>query len=223
MSKRKLSKVEIAYDKIFQQIMTTDFQPGQQLEEKYLMEALNIGRTPIREALMRLEINMMVESKSGKGFTVRPVTLQSTRAVFETLAILEKGVADLAATKEIGPQLDKMTVANQNLQKAAEAYDTLAMVKENYSFHLAYAECSHNEYLIHGITAVQCETRRLAYLSFGDRINDRKGLSEHYLTVIDEHQQIIDLLNARNIEQLKHIIDLHVEAFKTRIVSFLLG
>ena len=223
MTKRKLSKVEIAYDKIFQQIMTTEFQPGQQLEEKYLMEALNIGRTPIREALMRLEINMMVESKSGKGFTVRPVTLQSTRAVFETLAILEKGVADLAATKEIGIQLDKMAEANRKLQKAAELFDTLGMVKENYRFHLAFAECSHNEYLVHGITAVQCETRRLAYLSFGDRINDRKGLSEHYLTVIDEHQQIIDSLKNRNIDRLKHIIDLHVAAFKTRIVGFLIG
>lgn len=223
MNKRKLSKVEIAYDKIFQQIMTTEFHPGQQLEEKYLMETLNIGRTPIREALLRLEINMMVESQSGKGFTVRPVTLQSTRAVFETLAILEKGVADLAATKEIGDQLKKMAAANQNLQKAAELFDTLGMVKENYTFHLAYAECSHNEYLIHGITAVQCETRRLAYLSFGDRINDRNSLSEHYLTVIDEHQQIIDSLRDRNIEQLKKIIDLHVAAFKTRIVGFLVG
>jgi DNA-binding GntR family transcriptional regulator len=223
MTKRKLSKVEIAYDKIFQQIMTTEFHPGQQLEEKYLMEILNIGRTPIREALLRLEINMMVESQSGKGFTVRPVTLQSTRAIFETLAILEKGVADLAATKEIGAQLEKMAVANQNLQKAAELFDTLAMVKENYIFHLAYAECSHNEYLIHGITAVQCETRRLAYLSFGDRINDQNSLSSHYLTVIDEHQQIIDSLNDRDIERLKRIIDRHVAAFKTRIVGFLVG
>ncbi|WP_084456281.1 GntR family transcriptional regulator [Desulfogranum mediterraneum] len=219
----RVSKVELAYDKIFHQIMTSRFEPGQQLEEKQLMETLDIGRTPIREALMRLEINMMVESRSGKGFTVRPVTLQSTRAVFETLSILENGVAALAVGKECAPQLEAMRAANQQLQQAADRFDALAMVRENYAFHLAFAECSRNEYLIHGLTAVQCETRRLAYLSFGDRIDERTELAEHYQSVIEEHQQIISSLEGRDIEHLREIIDRHAEAFKKRIVDFLLG
>lgn len=223
MSQKKPSKTEIAYEKIFQQIITTEFRPGQQLEEKYLMNTLGMGRTPVREALMRLENNMMVEAQSGKGFTVKPVTLYSTKAVFETLSILEKGVADLAMDKNIDEQLKKMERANHQLEIAAEAHDTVALVRENYKFHMAFAECSHNEYLVYGINAVQCESRRLAYLSFANVIKHQKSLAEHYKTVFKEHLEMIDCLVSHDTDQLKKIIDQHVGTFKGRIVNYLLG
>ena len=74
-----------AYQKLYQKILTLEFEPGQSLEEKLLMEQLNLGRTPIREALLRLAGEKMVESLPGKGFIVRPITLQNVKSTFEMM------------------------------------------------------------------------------------------------------------------------------------------
>ena len=71
-----------AYNEIYRRIMTLEYAPGQQLEEKMLMEALDIGRTPIREALLRLSADFMIESVPQKGFVVRQLTIQNIRAAF---------------------------------------------------------------------------------------------------------------------------------------------
>ena len=70
-----------AYQLIYRNIMTLKYEPGQRLEEKQLVEQLGIGRTPIREALMHLSADFMVESQHNKGFIVRPITLQNTSSV----------------------------------------------------------------------------------------------------------------------------------------------
>ena len=78
-----------AYNKIYEKIITLKYEPGQNLEEKRLIEELGLGRTPIREALLRLVGEKMVESLPGKGFIVRPITLQNIKATFEMMKILE--------------------------------------------------------------------------------------------------------------------------------------
>ncbi len=90
------SLTQKAYNKIYEKITTLEFSPGQRLDEKQLMEELKIGRTPIREALLSLSSDLMVESIQNKGFIVRPILLQNTKAVFEAMRLLELGIAGLA-------------------------------------------------------------------------------------------------------------------------------
>ncbi|MGD9183016.1 MAG: GntR family transcriptional regulator, partial [Desulfobacterales bacterium] len=61
---------------------------------------MGIGRTPIREALLRLVGEKIVESHPQKGVIVRPITLQNTKAVFEGMKILELGVVSLAIRQD---------------------------------------------------------------------------------------------------------------------------
>ena len=96
----KPSLAEVAYQEIYRRIVSLEYAPGQALEEKMLMAHLNIGRTPVREALFRLSTEMLVESQPQKGFVVRPITLQSVRAMFEALQLLELGVAELAVRQQ---------------------------------------------------------------------------------------------------------------------------
>ncbi|MCK5098031.1 MAG: GntR family transcriptional regulator, partial [Desulfobacteraceae bacterium] len=80
-----------AYELIIKKIICLEYQPSQHLEENHLVEELEIGRTPIREALVRLQGEKMVESHPQKGVIVRSITLQNTKAVFEGMKILELG------------------------------------------------------------------------------------------------------------------------------------
>jgi len=80
-----------AYEIIHDKIITMALKPGEHVDEKALVEELGIGRTPVREALLKLASEHLVESRPNKGFIVKPLTLQDVKAMFEALNIIETG------------------------------------------------------------------------------------------------------------------------------------
>jgi DNA-binding GntR family transcriptional regulator len=217
--KRSLSQQ--AYQEIYQRIMTLSYTPGQRLEEKRLVAELGIGRTPVREALMRLADDFMVESHPHKGAVVRPMSLPNTRAVFSALRILECGVAELAVQAENNAFLVEMEVANQAIEQAMATNDLVAMVSANSRFHHSYARCSQNSYLVNALHKVRCETNRLACLSYGTEVDPEWTLQTHYRTVIEEHERIIETIKTRNLIRLTKTIIEHIRAFQQRIVKYM--
>jgi len=212
-----------AYDGIYNKIITMELSPGQRLDEKLLMEELGIGRTPIREALLWLAGDLMVESFRNKGFIVRPILLQNTKAVFEALRILESGVAELAVRHDIKPFLKMMKADNEGVKKAVKQKDMLQLVQYNSDFHLHFAACSCNEYLLKALTTVRCEGKRLAFLSYGNEISSGKSLETHYQTVISQHEELISSLEARDEKTLNEIIEKHISEFQQRIILYMMG
>ena len=93
---------EIAYQKIKELIVTLKLGPMDQVDEEWLAEELSIGRTPIREALFRLNAENLVEVVRGRGFFVRDITLPIIKDLFEAMLILERSAVALAA-KRIRP------------------------------------------------------------------------------------------------------------------------
>jgi len=210
-----------AYEKIYQKIITLEYKPGRNLEEKQLMDHLRIGRTPIREALLRLVGERIIESEPGKGFTVKPITLQNTKATFEVMKILETGAANLAVLQDPTPFLPDLDKASKNVKAAIEAMDALYLVEANHEFHLHFARCSNNEYLIRWINEIRSEANRLSYLSYSSEIDPTEALNSHYKSVIHEHEEIITYLKTRNKSELKRTILEHIQAFQRRIILYM--
>jgi DNA-binding GntR family transcriptional regulator len=211
----------VAYETIYRKIITLEYEPGRRLEENQLVDDLAIGRTPVREALQRLATDLLVETLPGKGFIVRPLTLQNTKAAFAALQILELGVASLAVKQDVHPCLEQMTAANAKVSAAMEAMDIYRLVEANAVFHEWFARCSENIYLIQSLQKVRCETNRLAFLSYGNEIDPRRKLRQHYTSVIRQHEQIVDALNRRDAEALDKIIVKHIGIFKNRIIRYM--
>ncbi len=210
-----------AYQAVYANIISLKYAPGQHLEEAVLVEELGIGRTPVREALQRLAADLLLESQPGKGFVVRQLTLQNTKAAFTALSILELGVASLAVRQRTALLLDEMRDANSMVADAVDAMDIYRLVEANSAFHDAYARCSDNIYLVQGLQKVRCETNRLAYLSFGNEIDPGRNLQEHYTSVIEQHNLIIEAVRSREEEPLKEVIRDHIDIFKKRIIHYL--
>jgi DNA-binding GntR family transcriptional regulator len=210
-----------AYEKIYQKIITLEYEPGVKLEENQLVEQLGLGRTPVREALLRLVSDMIVESHSNIGFIVRPITLQNTKSVFTALQILELGVADLAVQHDISAFLPPMAEANQAVKAAMKEMDILKLVDANSAFHRQFALCSKNEYLVMSLHKVRCESNRLAYLSYGNEIDPARNLQEHYDSVVREHDDIITGLKTRDIDRLQDTLCQHIRTFQKRIIHYM--
>lgn len=210
-----------AYEKIYQKIVSLDFEPGQRLEEKQLIEQLQMGRTPIREALLRLLGNNMVESQPGRGYVVRPITLQNIKALFEMMKILETGVVSLAVRQNVAPFLTQMEKANVAVKTAIMDGNTLSLVEVNHDFHRYYAQCSRNEYLVRGINQIRSEAKRLSYLSYVNEVGSEVSLSDHFDSVIQEHEKIIGFLRDKNEKRLKETVLEHIKAFQNRIILYM--
>ncbi len=210
-----------AYEKIYQKIVCLDFEPGQRLEEKQLIEHLGMGRTPIREALLRLVGKNIVETQPGRGYIVRPITLQNIKATFEMMKILETGVVSLALRQNATPFLIKMEKANAAVKSAIKDGNPLSLVEANHDFHKYYAQCSHNEYLVRAINQIRSEAKRLSYLSYSNEVDPVTSLSDHYESVIHEHDKIITCLRDKNEELLQETVLEHIKAFQRRIILFL--
>jgi GntR family transcriptional regulator, rspAB operon transcriptional repressor len=217
----KLSLAASAYTAIYRNIVSLVYEPGQRLEEGQLVEQLGIGRTPIREALLSLAADLLVESSPGKGYSVRPITLQNTKAAFDALLILELGVAHLAVRQDAAPFLTQMEMANEAVATAVKGMDILELVEANGHFHSQFAACSRNLYLIQALQKVRCETNRLAYLSYGNEIEPQRSLKDHYTSVVEQHARIIDLIRSRDESALKALIEDHIRVFQNRIVQYL--
>ncbi len=213
----------IAYEAIVQRIISLEYQPSQHLEESQLMEDLGIGRTPIREALVRLQGEKMVESHPNKGVIVRPITLQNTKAMFESMSIFEFGVADIAATKNCSLAIQKMKESNKDIDTTVREGDLLGMVEANHKFHMNFAGASQNEFLIRATHDVRSEAKRLSYLSFNMEIDPNQSLDSHYENVVSEHKKMITLLEAKNIAGLKQLLKEHIDTFRERIIHFMVS
>ncbi len=210
-----------AYEKIIHKIISLEYNPGQHLEENQLVERLGIGRTPIREALLRLAGENMVESQPNKGFVVRSITLQNTKAVFEGMKILELAVASLAVRQDATILRSKMEASNEKVKSAVKSMDVFGLVEANHDFHMYFADCSHNEYLVRAVNEVRSEAKRLSYLSYANEIDPERSLQIHYESVIREHDEIITYLGERNEARLKETIEKHIRTFQQRIILYM--
>jgi DNA-binding GntR family transcriptional regulator len=219
--KTKLPLAVVAYNQIYEKIIRLDYQPGHSLEEKRLMDELNLGRTPIREALLRLAGEKMVVSQHGKGFIVRPITFQNIKATFEMLKLLETGVVDLMVRYDLTPFIIGMEEAAEAVRAAIENKDVLSMVEANHRFHQNYAKCSFNGYLIDAVEEVRSEAKRLSYLSYSGELGNGVPLIDHHQSVIRDHRGIIQLVKEKEVGKLKEVVLEHINAFQKRIVFFM--
>ncbi|MDK9708939.1 MAG: GntR family transcriptional regulator [Desulforhopalus sp.] len=212
-----------AYEQICQKIITLAYKPGAILDEKQLMADLQFGRTPIREALLRLAGEGWIETRPNRAAVVPPITIQGTKAVFEAMKILELGVAGLAVNQNIDEQLVAMRRASALVQETIASNDVLHLVVANHAFHLAYAECAGNAFLTRACLEVRNQAKRLAYLSYAGDIGMNRSLHGHYAAVVDEHEKIIACLMRKDEAGLKEVIVQHINAFQGRIIAYMMS
>ena len=212
------SLVDLAYARLGQNIAFLDYAPGQHLEEKQLMADLGLGRTPIREALLRLSADMVVERRPKSGYFVRDITLQSTKAAFDALYLLESGLADLAVRHDCTRELETMRQCNETMHIHVEHNNIRELVEANEAFHAGLARCTRNEFLVQALARVRTEIKRLSYLSFSQDVHPDHSLQGHYHGVLQEHRAMLDALSARKAQTLRDLLTSHTKTFQQRIM-----
>jgi len=211
-----LSKYEV-YKHLRHRIITQDLPPGQLLNEKKQMDRYNIGRTPLREILLELKKDGLVNSVPRAGTFVAPLELREFNHVIEIRLNLEGLVGQLAAERITEEQLSC-------LRKIIQAVDDCSNTGEKGSdelfqfesdFHKVTYEATFNPQLsemlqkLHGVCA-----RFWYYLVFGEK---------EILAQINDQRKMLAALEVRDADLSKSVMEKHILTFSNQVKENILG
>ena len=218
---KSLPLSEVAYQKIKELIVTLRVGPRDQVDEEWVAEELSIGRTPIREALFRLNAENLVEVVRGRGFFVRDITLSNLRDLFETMLILERSAVALAANRIKNNQIEDLLRINSDLRQVWLEKNFLHVTLLNSRFHRIIYKATDNSFLFSYLDNLQNQSQRLAYMCF---IKDLSSydMQSHAELSIKDHQSLIELFRQGNDIEAVKVISEHVKLFQRRVNHFML-
>ena len=203
------------YSTIRQAILSLEFQPGQELREQILAERYRVSRSPIRDALLRLEQEGFVTVLPRQGYRVNPISIRDIEAMYDLCLLLEPACAAGAARADDATvaTLDQFRNFSQNEASIADfsAY--------NRAFHSAVAAMCGNVRLAGLENALVEEFDRLLRYSMSS------GKLPELSPIVHEHGAIIDAIQTHDPEKAGQLAQKHVEnrlmpvvnAFRSRI------
>ena len=189
---------EDVYTKLLNWIMDSTLRPGEKIVDKELAEHMGVSRTPVREALRRLEDRGLVESAANRWTRVSKIPAKEPEMIYPIIWTLEKLALSIAISTMTDEDFTKMEQANNAMKAALEKNDPVAASKADAQFHGIFLDRSQNVHLIEIVKDLKIKYRRL-------EVNYFEGLSIAESS-IEEHKAIISALRTGDIALAEKII-----------------
>ena len=154
---------DIAYVELEEAIVTLRLKPGEVLSEIALSDQMNIGRTPIREALQRLAREGLVVILPRKGILVSDINPGKQLLVLEVRRELERSMARTASVRSTDAQRASFFEIAVGLESAATCNDGIAFMRLDKAFNELFSNASHNEFAVRTIGLISGLSRRFWY------------------------------------------------------------
>ena len=197
---------DVVFNTLRQAILTGEMEPGERLMEIQLANKLGVSRTPIREAIRKLELEGLVIMIPRKGAEVAHITVKDMRDVLEVRSTL-------ACKNVTAEHIEELKTANRVFEAAIVSKDVVAIVNADVAFHNIIYSMTDNQRLIQLINSLseQMYRYRLEYV---------KDARTHSI-LISEHNDIIKQLSDKDVEKAKVIVRQHVNNQEKGIIRLL--
>lgn len=194
---------DIVFEHLREAILDGRLLPKQRLMEIQLAEILGVSRTPIREAIRKLELEGLIIMTPRKGAYVADVSLKEVIEVLEVRASLEGLGAILAAKKATEEGIIQLEKNTEELEKYVKEKNLTKMIEWDGKFHDILFSQGKNEKLIYTINSLRTQVRRFRVIYF----TEYEVTSEK---IIDEHKNIIKALKERDEEKAFKMAKEHI-------------
>jgi DNA-binding GntR family transcriptional regulator len=204
---------DAAYEAIKHRIITCAFKPGEYINELQLSSILKIGRTPVHQALDRLDMEGMVQVIPRKGVIVRPVSLNEVMQIIEVRLFNEPHATRLAAEYANDTDL----AALEDVLKRAKHWGSLRNVEKimllDREFHLLIARAARNDVLTELLRSLHERSLRFWFISLNG--------PNQFKRVLEEHDAILAAIRQRDAEKADAAMRRHIQSFRTNVSQFL--
>jgi len=180
----RISQTERAYTEIRRRILENELSAGTQVLEQELAEMLEMSRTPVREAMVRLADEGMVEVRPRHGMRVLPISADDMREIYDVLTALESMAAERVAARGVSPEelrALKQAVADMDAALAADDLRTWAAADER--FHLLLVEYCDNQRLRALVSGYWDQSHRVRLVTLGLRPKPVDSNKDHAAVV----------------------------------------
>ncbi|WP_300037503.1 GntR family transcriptional regulator [uncultured Roseobacter sp.] len=201
MSETTRSSGQAAYDALLAALRNGTFQPGARLREEEVGEQLGLSRTPVREALRRLESDGIVEHRPRIGAVIRSLGHTEIVELYEMRLVLERTAAEMAAKHGADAEFDALDALNDRIE--AERSNPALGAAINQDFHRGLYLAGRNRFLMEAARALNNSLLLLGPTTYTD--------PERIDVVVRQHRAIIDALRAGDAEAAGAAAEAHLK------------
>ena len=202
----RLSLKQLAYNTVKEKILNCEYEPNSFLNEDIICDTLQMSRTPVRDALGRLEQENLIKIIPKKGFIISPISFNEINMVFEGRLLLEPYII-LHYCEHIPEdvlfQMQQLLIQEKESiqQKKADIYDL------DHRFHKYLIFQCPNHYFLRLYDSLHSQSSRLRILS-GRSSDDRLSRT------LEEHLKILEALTQNNSSSASELMRIHLENAK---------
>jgi DNA-binding GntR family transcriptional regulator len=196
------SQTRRAYDELKRRILDNELPPGTQALEQQAAEWLGMSRTPVREALIRLAQEGMVEVRPRHGMRVLPIAIADLREIYDLLAGLEATAVDILARRGLNAvEMAELDGLLAGMNQALETGDLATWAEGDARFHRRLIEMSGNQRLIMVVETIREQSHRARMATL--------HLRPKPVTSNDDHAAVVTALRRRDGEVATRLIRAH--------------
>ena len=194
---------DVVFNTLRQGILKGELEPGERLMEIQLAERLGVSRTPIREAIRKLELEGLVLMIPRKGAEVAKISARSLRDVLEVRRALEELAIELACQRMSEEEVGNLQKAQEDFKNAIAEGDAMKIAETDEHYHDVIYEGTQNAKLIQMLNNLreQMYRYRLEYIKDEDK---RKIL-------VLEHEKILKTVRERKVAEAKEAVREHID------------
>ncbi|MDY6038412.1 MAG: GntR family transcriptional regulator [Eubacterium sp.] len=202
---------EIVYEELKKNIMTGNIVPGTRLMEVELSNQMGVSRTPIREAIRKLEKEGLVTIQPRHGAYASEISMEDMVDLLDVREELEGFSAQLAANKITPEEINRLENITDSYELAVKQNDTEQMIACDEEFHKEIVSITGNETLVKFSTMAQELALRFRYIYYDD--------FSRYENMPSEHRGIIAALKSGDGEKARRVVSEHIESLKVFVIE----
>jgi len=208
-----MSQGDAAYAKLHQAIEDGVFVPGDRLRETDVAQRLSLSRTPVREALRKLEADGIVEHRPRIGAVIRTLDHTEVVELYEMRIVLERTAAEMAAKHCSEAELHELESLNAAICNTVD--DPTRAAALNQKFHRCIYLATRNRFLLESARALNNALMLLGPTTLAD--------ADRIKIVGQQHRDIIDAIRAGDIEAAGASAEAHLQTSMRRRLMVLRG
>ena len=194
---------DVVFNTLRKAILTGELKPGERLLEIHLANRLGVSRTPIREAIRKLELEGLVNMIPRRGAEVAQITEKSLREVLEVRRALDALCAELACDRITAEEEERLKQACDEFERATETKDATTIAAADVALHDIIVQATGNRRLIQLINNLSEQMYRYRF----EYIKDEN----RHDNLIDEHRMIYESIIRRDKEKAAAAAKLHID------------
>lgn len=209
---KALTNADQAYQIIKEKIITIQMQPGSVIREADLMKQLGLGRTPIREALKRLQSENLVVSTPRRGMSVADIAITDLTQIYEIRVELEALGASLAARRITPEELDALRCLVEEYHQVNKE-DKKTLIELDSRFHALIALATHNNFLCNELNLFHNLSLRIWHLAL--------NYAQPEDLNVEAHLDILEAIESHNADCAGETMRRHIDHFHKTIKLYL--